>query len=115
MGANAAARTWYFAEGYTGAGFDQYLTILNPNPAEATVRVTYYLTDGATKVVTLTVPATSRATVTVHDAPQGVGRGQAVAAVVEGLNGLDIVVERPMYFTYGEGITGGHTALGFAP
>ena len=25
-------QSWLFAEGYTGAGFDEYLTILNPNP-----------------------------------------------------------------------------------
>ena len=42
-GDRAAATTWYFAEGYTGAGFDEYLTILNPNPTAAPVTLTYYL------------------------------------------------------------------------
>ena len=82
MGVTAPApRPGYFAEGYTGAGFDEYLTILNPNPAAAPVTITYYLGGGQAPVVkTLTVPASSRATVAVHDAALGVGRGQEVAA-----------------------------------
>jgi hypothetical protein len=34
------ARTWYFAEGYTGPGFDEHLTIQNPNGGPATVDIT---------------------------------------------------------------------------
>ena len=31
MGVQAPRQSWLFAEGYTGAGFDEYLTLLNPN------------------------------------------------------------------------------------
>ncbi len=115
MGAGTPRQVWYFAEGYTGAGFDEYLTIQNPTSSPASLTITYYLADGTTPTRTLTVAPTSRATVAVHEAAQGVGRGQAVSAKVESTNGVGIVVERPMYFTYGNGITGGHTVMGYAP
>jgi hypothetical protein len=105
------ATTWYFAEGYTGQGFDEYLTILNPNAADAAVRITYYLGSGATLVKALTVPSAARRTVAVHDAALGVGRGHEVAARIESANDVGVVAERPMYFAVG-GVAGGHTAMG---
>jgi hypothetical protein len=81
-------------------GFDQYFAILNPNDAPAEVRITYFLNGQPPVVKQLTVPANARATVTVHDRAQGVGRGQEVGAKVESTNGLGIVVERSMYFAY---------------
>jgi hypothetical protein len=113
--AGAGATSWYFAEGYTGPGFDEYLTILNPNSAPADVRITYYLGGAAPVVRTLTVGATRRATVAVHDAAQGVGRDREVGAKVESVNGVGLIVERPMYFTYTGSmgaVTGGHDAMG---
>jgi hypothetical protein len=41
VGASASATTWYLAEGYTGSGFREYLTILNPNTSAATVDVRF--------------------------------------------------------------------------
>ena len=46
----AGATTWYFAEGYTGEGFDEYLTIQNPNAQAGTATLTYLL-EGASPVV----------------------------------------------------------------
>jgi hypothetical protein len=112
MGAAAPRTSWYFAEGYTGDGFDAYLTIMNPNATSAPVTVTYFLSDGSTRTHQRTVGPTTRATVAIHDATEGVGRGQAVAAWVTTSNSGGIIVERPMYFTYGGTITGGHTVLG---
>jgi lysophospholipase L1-like esterase len=111
---------WYFAEGYTGPGFDQYLTIQNPNPIPAQLRLTYYLNGGAPVVKGLTAPANSRYTVAVHDEREGVGRngirGWEVSAKVESTNGVGIVAERPMYFTYNgatiSNVTGGHNVMG---
>jgi hypothetical protein len=115
VGAPSPRPLWYFAEGYTGPGFDEYLTILNPNGSAAQVAITYYVQGAAPRTTTLTVPATSRRTVTVHDAAQGVGRGHEVALAVESRNGVSIVAERPIYFRYNGGVDGGHDALGFAP
>ncbi|MCC6629765.1 MAG: hypothetical protein IT340_20485 [Chloroflexi bacterium] len=103
---------WYFAEGYTGPGFDEYLTIQNPNPTSASIRITYFLTGAPPEVRTFSVPANSRDTVVVHDGVRGVGRNQAVSAKVESTNGVGIVVERPMYFAYPGSITGGHNVMG---
>jgi exo-beta-1,3-glucanase (GH17 family) len=114
--APAGAGVWYVAEGWTGAGFDEYLTIQNPNPAVVTVRVTYLLGGGQPPVVrSVVAPPTSRVTVAVHERIAGVGRDQAVAALVETTGGEPIVVERPMYFAYrgsAGDITGGHVVLG---
>jgi hypothetical protein len=112
LGAGQPQQTWYFAEGYTGAGFDEYLTILNPNDSPAPVTITYYLADGSTRASALTVAAKRRATVAVHATPGGVGRGQEVSAKVSTGHVGGIVVERPTYFAYGDGVTGGHTVLG---
>jgi hypothetical protein len=115
MGAPDPRQAWYFAEGYTGPGFDEYLTITNPSARDAEVSITYYLKSGAPVVKRLTARANARMTVVVHEAAQGVGRGQEVAAKVESTNGVGIVVERPMYFVYGDNVDGGHNVMGFAP
>jgi alpha-tubulin suppressor-like RCC1 family protein len=118
MGVEAPRPRWYFAEGYTGAGFDQFLTIMNPNPTPVEARLTYYRTGAAPLVKTKTVPAASRATVAVHEEAEGVGRaggqGWEVATLVESVSGGAIVVERPIYFRYRGHITGGHTVPGAA-
>jgi hypothetical protein len=115
LGASETDLLWYFAEGYTGAGFDAYLALLNPNAGPAGVLITFYFADGSTTDRAVTVPGAARATVAVHDATAGVGRRREVAARVVTTNPGGIVVERPTYFTYGAGVTGGHTVVGYAP
>jgi hypothetical protein len=65
LGSTNPSTTVYFAEGYTGASFQQYLTVMNPMSATASVTVTF-LTQGApvvpARVVSFTVPANSRYT-----------------------------------------------------
>jgi hypothetical protein len=115
VAAAAGRLVWYFAEGYTANGFDEYLTIQNPNPQTAALTITYYFDSGAPITRTLSVAGNQRATVNVHDAGQ-VGRNRTVSAKVESTNGIGVLVERPMYFTYtgaGPGtVNGGHTAIG---
>jgi hypothetical protein len=110
--ADLGALTWYFAEGYTGTGFDEYQTLFNPNAATAAVTITYYLSGAPPVTRTLTVAPISRRTVAVHDPALCVGRGQAVAAQVASTNSVGLVVERPMYFARAGG-DGGHTTLGW--
>jgi hypothetical protein len=113
LGVTTPRTTWNFAEGFTGAGFDEYLTILNPSTtSHAAVTITYYYASGGTLEKSLVVTRAARATVAVHDTARGVGRDQAVSARVRSTNGVDIVVERPMYFVYQGSITGGHSATG---
>lgn len=114
VGANAPSTTWNFAEGYTGGGFDEYITVQNPNAVSADVTTTYQFGGGGTKTTLLTVPALSRRTITVHAAAEA-GRGVDVSAKLTSTQ--PIVAERPMYFGYtlsatGAAVTGGHDTLG---
>ena len=83
------------------------------------MRLTYYRNGAPPVVKTLTVGATSRATVAVHDEAQGVGRnggiGWEVSVSVESTNGVGLIVERPIYFTYDGSMgaaVGGTNAMG---
>ncbi|MCC6629776.1 MAG: Ig-like domain repeat protein [Chloroflexi bacterium] len=114
MGVQQPRTKWYFAEGWTGLGFEEFLTLMNDSAQPALVKITYFRTDAPEVAKDITVPARSRKTVNVHETAEGVGRNQAVSALVESTNGVGVVVERPMYFTYGNGlnITGGHNVMG---
>jgi len=92
-GAPAPLTQWSFAEGYTGPGFQEYLTISNPTANAATVQIAYLLSDGRTVPGTVGVPGLSRRTVWVNDA---VGANQSVSAVVS--SAVAVVVERSLYF-----------------
>jgi hypothetical protein len=112
LGATTVGTRWYFAEGYTGTGFDEFLTIQNPSTTATTATITYVFADGGGhQIQSLPVPALSRQTVSVHAV---VGRHRAVSIIVESSGGVGIVAERPIYFSYTGGITGGHVAMGVA-
>jgi hypothetical protein len=105
MGIPSSSGQWYFAEGYTGAGFDEWLCLQNPASTDALVRVTY-LTQGARTLPEkeFTVPAGSRVTVMVND---DAGAGYQLSCGIRVISGPGIVVERPVYFIQG-GRDGGH-------
>lgn len=114
MGVNSDSTQWYFGEGYTGAGFDECLTVQNPGGAAATLTVTYYVEGGAPIVRTHSVPAQSRYTIPVNiDA----GTDLQISTYVQSTQ--PVICERPMYFFY-QGYhaynwPGGHDSPGFAP
>jgi hypothetical protein len=110
IGATASAQEWFFAEGYTGDGFEQWLCIQNPGGTEAAVTVTYYPEGGSPKTTHHTVEANSRGTVPVNT---DAGAGLSISTMVN--SDQPIIVERPMYFSYGPGWTGGHDVVGYAP
>ena len=101
------ASTFYFAEGYTGEGFQEYLCLGNMDAVDAEVDITFLFSGGTSQSLRVMVPAGSRSTVDVNTA---VGAGREVAMVVTSRQ--DIVAERPMYFSYGKGWTGGHDVVG---
>jgi hypothetical protein len=114
----AQASTFYFAEGTCRPTFDPYICIQNPdNATDAQVTITYMLGNGTNTPQTLTVPKSSRTTVTVKNI---LGSGDDAAhdfsAKVECTNGVPIIAERPMYFSYrstmGVIITGGSDVIG---
>ncbi len=102
---------WYFAEGYTGAGFDEWITIQNPMAGDAHVWVTYYTPSAVPQTKTHTVPANSRYNIYVNT---DLGAGQENSFKVE--SDVPIICERPMYFRYsgtsGHNWQGGSDAMG---
>ena len=112
VGAQSLGTDYYFAEGYTGPGFDEYLSLLNPDPVQAAhVDILYYFGDGSTKSVGWTIPAHSRSTVHVND-PSQAGPNQQVSAEVRSLDGVPFLAERPIYFDYRGKWTGGDVVVG---
>ncbi len=113
MGATAPAEKFYFAEGYTGAGFEEWLCIFNPSTDKgAKVKVTFMIAGGGNQEVNLDINPSSRVTISVNTV---VGADREVSAIVESTNGVGVVAERPMYFNYGGKWPGGHDVIGFTP
>jgi hypothetical protein len=111
IGARDAGTQWFFAEGYTGSGFDEFLCIQNPYPGDSQVTITYYPEGGGQPIVkdAITVQGNTRRTVYVNvDA----GEGLSISAMVS--SDQPVIVERPMYFDFFD-ITGGHDVVGYAP
>lgn len=110
-----AASTWYFAEGSVGGGFQEYLTLQNPSSnQDAQVAISYLFQTHPSITITHIVNRSSRATFSANnDLGIRVGdRQQAIAAIIQVLNGgPGVVAERPMYFTY-RGIQSGSDVMG---
>ena len=105
-----AIPTLYFAEGYTGAGFEEWLCLQNPNPDPTTAHITYMFADGTTQTQDVGIGPTTRATVDVNSV---VGPEKDVSISI--VSDHPIVAERPMYFNYKGAWTGGHDVVGFYP
>jgi hypothetical protein len=129
FGVNAPANTWYFSEGTTLAGFNEYLTVQNPNGNAATVTLTYNTDTGLTVQKTFSLPARTRETIEVFSGNTsngpcnalggvqtcGVGSGIGGVAVRVSSSGATIVAERPMYIVrdFGAGtVFGAHVVVG---
>ncbi len=108
-----ASNTWYFPEGDEGGGFQEYITIQNPDPTlTATVKLTY-VTATTTKIVNHTVAPNSRQTfdadIDMGTTPTGIRYNAGVIAQVT--SGPAVVVERPIYFNW-SGVPSGTDAVG---
>jgi hypothetical protein len=68
LGCTASSPVWYFAEGTTRSGFDEWVTLQNPNAAAADARITFMFSDGTTQEKWINLPAHSRTTVSVNEA-----------------------------------------------
>jgi hypothetical protein len=61
IGTTSPAKTWYLPEGSSAWGFETWTAVLNPNPIQAGVTLTY-MTEAGPIAVNKTIPANSRAT-----------------------------------------------------
>ncbi|HEY5493887.1 MAG TPA: hypothetical protein VIK15_04770 [Candidatus Anoxymicrobiaceae bacterium] len=98
-------RSWYFAEGSTDWGFEEFVCIQNPTPSDAVVQAKYMLSSGAGQIAgaPFLLPSYSRATINVAD----VVPGADVAVRVD--SDKDVVCERSMYWG---GRVEGHDSIG---
>jgi len=107
MGAAQPEREWYFAEGCTRTGFNQWICLMNPNQEAAAARIVYVMEDGGRIEREYVLAPRSRFTVNVNN---DVARQHDVSTYIT--SDPAIVVERPMYFLYNSVINEGSNAMG---
>jgi hypothetical protein len=112
MGAMDLAAESFFAEGYTGPGFQEWLCLQNPGDQNSVVDITYLTQSGPPILKTVTVPAKSRKTLYVNEEA---GSDLELSCTVKVRSGPPIVVERPMYFNFNGVWPGGHDVVGYQP
>ncbi|MBC7246989.1 MAG: DUF4965 domain-containing protein [Actinobacteria bacterium] len=95
--------TWYFAEGYTAEGFEEWVVLQNPWERESRVQVTFMFPDGGSSTLYAFVKPRSRFTLNVGSA---VGAREVSVKVS---SRYPVVAERAMYFL---GRSGGHCSIG---
>ncbi|GAC1432582.1 MAG: hypothetical protein NVS4B1_34340 [Ktedonobacteraceae bacterium] len=106
VGTQISANDWFFAEGYTGAGTQENLTLANPNPIAATVNVILKSQVGVTKTFALMVGPQSQTIWNVNQNNTFHGTPEVSAEVRSSVN---IIVQREMYFQYHHTATGAPT------
>ncbi len=108
LGATQLGRTFYLAEGTTRAGFDEWVTVFSSSSDAVAYLVLIYPDGTRSDPIMYPLGQSRRATININ---QVVGTERDVSVEIIGDN--DIVVERPMYFSYLGSWSGGHTACGF--
>ncbi len=101
-----APTEFYFAEGCTRTGFQEWICLENPENQKVGVSINYMLGDGTNLTQRVTLPPLSRTTVDVN---AFVGPEKDVSAKVTG-NGY-FIAERALYFQ-NWGLRGGEQVLG---
>jgi hypothetical protein len=100
-GATAPSSTWYFAEGATGAFFDTFILLMNPDAVDAQVTLRYLLDSGETIDVTKVVPARGRLSINIETESDPRLRGGSMSTLVT--SDRPIVAERSVYWPTAEG------------
>ncbi|MBU4173864.1 MAG: hypothetical protein KJ686_03025 [Actinobacteria bacterium] len=92
IGTTTPAKTWYLAEGCTGAGFETWVLVQNPNPSPAGVQLTYMTPSGPVVGPSETIGSNSRKTFNVAETVPGV---YEVSTKVT--SNLPVIAEKAMY------------------
>ncbi len=103
IAARSPSYTWFFAEGYTSEGFEEWLLVQNPQDTPTLVDITFMQLDGTNTSMQFTVAPRSRYTVPVHMALPGAQVSARVSSQ------LPVVAERAMYW---KERSDGHATLG---
>jgi Fibronectin type III domain len=90
----SGARDWFLAEGSTGAWFETFVLISNPNASAVNATIRYLTPTGVARTEVRTLPPTSRTTIQV-DALPGLGSTDVSCSITATGN---IIVERSMYW-----------------
>ncbi len=112
----AAQSAYSFAEGYTGPGFNEWLTIQNPTTSTEELYLTLMNGNGQTYAQWLTVGPKTRLTVNVTQlVAQYLSANRAVSMSVLSQGGAPFVAERPMYWSAGGVLPtrGGSAIIGY--
>jgi hypothetical protein len=108
------AKKWFFAEGYTGEGFDEWILVQNPyddaNMYTANVSIWYIVEgEGVHPVATqFSLNRGDRKTINENGV---VGAGKNVSVKV--ISDKPVIAERAMYYNYGGWCTGGSQVYGY--
>ncbi|MDD5447728.1 MAG: beta-galactosidase [Actinomycetota bacterium] len=78
LGSQGASKEIYFAEGSTRIGFEEWITLQNPNDAQASATLEFMMSDGSVQKETVSLPANSRTTV-------DVGRALSLGKICDGV------------------------------
>ncbi len=98
VGSSSPSESRFFAEGYTGKGFQQWLCLFNPGEELSRVEVVYQVQgEGQRKPLAVDVPPLSRVTLMVND---HAGAGLQLSTLVRVKEGPAVLAERPLYFNY---------------
>lgn len=103
IGARSPSYTWFFAEGYTSEGFEEWLLVQNPQDSATLVDLTFMQLDGTNSSMQFSVPARSRYTVPVHQVLPGAQVSTKVSSA------SPVVAERAMYW---KNRSDGHDTIG---
>lgn len=100
--------SWYFPEGATWPGFDEWILIQNPNDSDSMVKLQFATGAGVERAATYRVSAKSRLTVHVNEYVPNAD----VSVIVTVLSGPGVAAERSMYFGHPSDKWGSHDSVG---
>jgi hypothetical protein len=111
-GVTAPCRDWYFAEGTTQPGFEEWLCIQNPQKEDLDVTVVYF-TPTVVEQETYSIATEHRYTVDVNHEVEKLWPDDPYQDVsIRVYADREIIAERPMYFAYKNDWEGGHAVVG---